>query len=196
MPRAITKYQHETRSIDALRPYGKNTRLHSETQIAKLKKAVREFGWTSSMVIDENDQLLAGHCRLIVARELKMTEVPCIVVTGLSTAQKQALSIADNKLPMEASWNDDVLTETLGEISLAGLDTLLTGFEATEISNMLSPITGVFADEDIAGEDANGKKRSLTITIPNEIDVPSVAAILRKAIKTAGYKNVRVREPR
>lgn len=196
MPRPPQHYQHVIRALDDLRPFGKNPRHHPESQIRKLKAAIKTLGFTNPIIIDEAGAVLAGYGRVIAARELKLLNVPCIVVTGLNSAQKQALMVSDNKIAEEAKWDSDLLIETLGEISFAGVDTTLTGFDTAEIDAMLSPMELPIAEDDPESGPDHAKSPAITVTVTSQIEIPSVAAILRKAIKAAGLKNVRVREPR
>lgn len=182
------------RPIGVLRPFGKNARHHSDAQISKLVRAVKEFGFTNPVLIDDKDQVLAGYGRLMAAREIPLSEVPCIVVTGLTTAQKRALMVSDNRVALESSWSMDTLMETLGEITADGLDATLTGFDSMEIEHMLSPMP-VLDDDEPESDESEPKVPTITVTVKSAIDIPSVAAILRKAVKTAGYKGVRIKEP-
>ena len=95
--------QQEMRSVAGLKADPRNARKHSFEQLRHLSLAVREFGWTVPVLVDEAGQILAGHARVQVASELGMEQVPCIVVDGLSETQRKALAIADNQLPMGAS---------------------------------------------------------------------------------------------
>jgi ParB-like chromosome segregation protein Spo0J len=194
MPHATTLYQYVVRSIDTLRPFGKNARHHSDKQIAKLVRSIKEFGFTVPIIIDDKDQVMCGFGRLMAARDVPMTEVPCIVVTGLSTAQKRALAISDNRLSLESTWSQETLMETLGEITADGLDVTLSGFDAFEIEGMLSPMPALDDDEP-KDDDGEPKVPSIIVTVRSSMDIPSVAAILRKAVKTAGFRGVRIKEP-
>lgn len=192
MARSTTQYEHVMRGIDELRPFGKNARVHGEVQVAKLARAIKEWGFTNALIIDEKNCVLAGYGRLMAARELPLTHVPCIIIPGLTTAQKRALALSDNRLALESSWDQDILIETLGDIATDGLDTTITGFDAAEIELMLSPAFEDDPEDKEKGEPA----LAITVTVASAIELPSVAAILRKAIKSAGLRGVKVREPR
>jgi ParB-like chromosome segregation protein Spo0J len=194
MSRSATLYQHVIRGVDDLLPIGKNARLHSDAQLAKLTKAIKAFGFTCPLLIDENNGVIAGSGRLAAARDVPLTHVPCIVVPGLTPAQKSALAISDNRLPLESSWNQTVLIETLGEISADGFDLQLSGFDQFEVDSMLFP--SPFDDPDEFTEPKAERAPSITIVVPNSINIPSVAAVVRKAISTAGFKGIRVKEPK
>jgi len=94
---------------------------------------IREFGWTNPILVDGESGIIAGHGRLLAARKLNMTEVPCIELSSLSEIQKRAYILADNKLAMNAGWDGEMLRLELGELAAMGFDTLLTGFSDEEL---------------------------------------------------------------
>ena len=94
-------------SIDRLIPYARNARTHSDAQIAQIAGSIREFGFTNPVLIDEKGGIIAGHGRVLGARQLDMTQVPTITLTGLSEAQRRAYVIADNKLALNAGWDPE-----------------------------------------------------------------------------------------
>jgi ParB-like chromosome segregation protein Spo0J len=97
--------------LDELIPYARNARTHSDAQVAQIAGSMREFGWTNPVLIDEDHSIIAGHGRVLAARKLKLTDdIPCIVLAGMSDAQRRALVIADNKLAMNAGWQTDLLS--------------------------------------------------------------------------------------
>jgi len=122
-----------TRKVDALIPYIRNSRTHSDTQVAQIAASVREFGWTNPILIDGENGIIAGHGRVLAARKLGMDEVPCIELAGLTDAQRRAYIIADNKLALNGGWDDELLAIEFAELSDAGFDNLLTGFTQDEI---------------------------------------------------------------
>lgn len=91
-------------AVDEIRPNPRNPRTHSAKQVRQIAASIREFGFTSPILIDEANEIIAGHGRLEAARSVGLIEVPCICLTGLTSAQKQALVIADNKLALNAGW--------------------------------------------------------------------------------------------
>lgn len=107
------KLQIVYRKVEDLIPYERNSRTHSEEQIEKVVASIKEFGWTNPILIDEEQGIIAGHGRLEAAKRLGMKEVPVLVLTGLTEAQKRAYIIADNKLALEAGWDEDLLKEEL-----------------------------------------------------------------------------------
>lgn len=96
-----------TRPVGALIPYARNARTHSEEQVAQIAASIREWGWTNPVLIDEDAGVIAGHGRLMAARKLGITEVPCIVARGWTDAQKRAYVLADNQLALNAGWDMD-----------------------------------------------------------------------------------------
>lgn len=123
--------------IGRLRPYDRNPRTHSPEQIQRLSALIVEYGFTQPILVDDAAGIVAGHGRLAAARNLSMPEVPVIVLTGLSEEQKQAYVIADNKIAMDAGWDDRILQEELEALEAAGYNLDLTGFSDTELSSLL-----------------------------------------------------------
>lgn len=125
------------RQVAALVPYARNSRTHSDAQVAQIAASIREFGWTNPVLIDGADGIIAGHGRLLAARKLGLTEVPCIVLDHLSETQKRALIIADNKLALNAGWDDEALKVEIEALDDEGFNLKLTGFDERELANML-----------------------------------------------------------
>lgn len=134
---------YQVRPVSALKPYEKNARTHSAEQVEQLTRSIREFGFTNPLLIDETDRIIAGHGRLQAALALGMSEVPVIILTGLSEAQRRALILADNKIALNSGWDLKLLTEELADLKLEGYDLTLTGFSLEEIDGM----TPVLVDE-------------------------------------------------
>mgnify|MGYP006935493251 FL=1 len=125
------------RQVAALVPYARNSRTHSDAQVAQIAASIREFGWTNPVLIDGADGIIAGHGRLLAARKLGLTEVPCIVLDHLSETQKRALIIADNKLALNAGWEASLLSVELRDLDDSDFDMTLTGFDERELANLL-----------------------------------------------------------
>lgn len=130
--------QIETISVDRLKPYDKNSRTHSPEQIQQLCASIQEWGWTIPILIDPDYIIIAGHARIEAAKKLGITEVPCLVATNWTEAQKKAYVIADNKLAENAGWDEEFLASEFAELNEAGYDLGLTGFEHSEIESILS----------------------------------------------------------
>ncbi len=126
------------RKVASLVPYARNARTHSEEQVAQIAASIREFGWTVPVLLDEADGIIAGHGRILAARKLGIDEVPCMVAVGWSDAQRRAYVIADNKLALNAGWDEALLGLELGELRDAGFDLQLTGFDGEELDLLLS----------------------------------------------------------
>ena len=139
----------EYRKVEALIPYARNPRTHSDAQVSKIAGSIVEFGWTTPILVDGDNGIIAGHGRLAAARKLGLDVVPVIELAHLTAAQKRALVIADNRLALDAGWDEELLTLELAELSEAGYDLALTGFEDTEIENL------IFGDE--SGKDADAE---------------------------------------
>lgn len=125
--------------VESLIPYAKNSRTHSDEQVAQVAGSIREFGFTNPVLIGKENDIIAGHGRVLAARRLGLTEVPCIRLGHLTEAQKRAYVIADNKLAMNAGWDEDLLKLEL--ISLRddeSFDLELTGFNDTELESLLA----------------------------------------------------------
>jgi len=99
-------YENKIAKIDDLIPYALNSRTHSDAQVAQIAASIREFGFTNPVLIDEQNNLIAGHGRLLAARKLNMDAVPAVVVSGLDDRKRRALVIADNKLALNAGWDE------------------------------------------------------------------------------------------
>lgn len=139
----------ERRSIDELIPYARNSRTHSEEQISQIAASMKEWGWTNPVLIDEDGGIIAGHGRVMAAQKLGYHEAPCMVAEGWTEAQKRAYVIADNKLALNADWDNDLLAVEFDELADLGFDLDLTGFDADEI-DALKPVelTEGLTDED------------------------------------------------
>jgi DNA modification methylase len=129
----LADYQIINRAVERLVPYPGNARTHSQDQIAQIAASIKEFGWTNPCLIDGNDGLIAGHGRALAAKSLGMTEVPCIVLDHLTDAQRRALILADNKLALNAGWDEDILRAELAALAGLDFDIGLIGFAEAEI---------------------------------------------------------------
>jgi len=129
--------QIETLPLDALVPYARNSRTHSPEQVAQIAASIQEFGFTNPVLIDEAGGIIAGHGRVLGARHLGMAAVPCLRLTGLTDAQKRAYVIADNKIALNAGWDDALLALELRDLQGMDFDLGLTGFDPGEIEHWL-----------------------------------------------------------
>jgi len=133
-------------------PYARNARTHSDEQIAQIAASIEEFGFTNPVLLDGESGIIAGHGRVLAARKLGMTKVPCIELAHLTDAQKRAYILADNKLAENAGWDDDLLRLELGELSGEGFDLSLIGFDDLELVSFLASTTDGLTDPDEAPE--------------------------------------------
>lgn len=136
-------------SIDELIPYSNNSRTHSDEQVAQVAASIREFGFTNPILVDESQGIIAGHGRLLAAKKLNLDQVPTITLEGLTEAQRKAYVIADNKLALNAGWDEQALQAELERLKELDFDLALTGFDPDELSKLLEPeqIEGL-TDED------------------------------------------------
>lgn len=128
------------KKVTELIPYENNSRTHSEEQIEQIVKSIKEFGFTNPILIDEKNNIIAGHGRLLGAKEIGMQEVPCIVLKGLTEVQKKAYIIADNKMALNSGWDEDLLKSELESLKDLDFDLDLTGFNSSEIDEIMNPI--------------------------------------------------------
>src|ERR1017187_1202878 len=118
----LSHIQVVLRALESLLPCARNSRTHSDEQVAQVAASIKEFGWTSPILVDGEGTVIAGHARLMAARKLGMDQVPVIVLTHLTPAQRRALVIADNKLAMTAGWDETMLREEMSSLDLDGFD--------------------------------------------------------------------------
>ena len=142
----------ETIAVDLLIPYARNSRTHSDEQVAQIAASIREFGFTNPVLIDGQDGIIAGHGRVLGARKLGMSDVPCIRLAHLSEAQKRAYVIADNKLALNAGWDEKMLALELQDLQGMDFDLSLTGFLGNEIDELLAELDATPEGETDADE--------------------------------------------
>jgi DNA modification methylase len=140
--------QVEQIGIETLIPYANNARTHSEAQVAQIAASIREFGFNNPVLIDEQSSIIAGHGRVLAARKLELDSVPCIRLNHLSDTQRRAYIIADNKIAMNAGWDEELLALELTELTEFGVNMDLTGFTVDEIAELNPKITEGLTDED------------------------------------------------
>ena len=122
--------------IDKLVPYANNARTHNKEQILKLRSSLREFGFVNPVIIDREYNVLAGHGRIEAAKEEGIAEVPCVYADHLTEAQKKAYILADNRMALDADWDDELLAVEMEELQNLGFDLGLTGFDESEIADL------------------------------------------------------------
>ncbi len=141
----------EWRSVSTLIPYARNSRTHSDEQIAQIAASIKEFGWTNPILIDGDNGIIAGHGRLSAARKLGHEEVPVIELKDLTETQRKAYIIADNRLALNAGWDNEMLTIELNDLLADGFALDILGFDSKELAALLEPeVVEGLTDEDAA----------------------------------------------
>ena len=143
----MNKIEIRYKKVEDLIPYVNNSRTHSDDQVSQIASSMKEFGWTNPILLDGENGIIAGHGRLMAARKLNQTEVPTIELAGLTDIQKKAYIIADNKLALNAGWDDQILKLEIAELKNAGFDLGLTGFNIDELK-VFDPTVEGLVDED------------------------------------------------
>lgn len=139
----------EWRSVSSLIPYARNSRTHSDEQIAQIAASIKEFGWTNPILIDGDNGIIAGHGRLSAARKLGHEEVPVIELKDLTETQRKAYIIADNRLALNAGWDNEMLTIELNELLADNFALDILGFDPKELAALLEPdVVEGLTDED------------------------------------------------
>jgi len=159
------KPEIEHLEIDSLIPYARNSRTHSDAQVAQIAASIKEFGFTNPVLIDEEGGIIAGHGRVMAARKLKLAEVPCIRLSHLTDTQKRAYVIADNKLALNAGWDNEMLQVEFADLKELDFDLDLTGFTADEIDALMPQEI----EEGLTDEDAVPEAGPEPITKPGDI---------------------------
>jgi hypothetical protein len=151
--------------IDELIPYARNSRTHSDEQIAQIASSIREFGWTNPVLVDKNNTIIAGHGRVLGARRLGLEQVPTICLDHLTEAQVRAYVIADNKLALNAGWDDELLKSELENLKAEGYELGIVGFTEQELEEL-----NAFAEEN---------KETEAVKYSTELDQQSNYVVLK-----------------
>ena len=153
-------------AVDALVPYARNARMHSDDQVAQIAASIAEFGFTNPILTDGDSGVIAGHGRLAAAHKLRLTEVPVIELSHLTAIQKKAYILADNRIATNAGWDDALLGLELAELQDAGFDLALTGFTEDEWDKL---IAGDESAEGLTDEDAVPEVTNDPVSQPGDI---------------------------
>lgn len=145
-------------------PFSRNSRTHSDAQIAQIAASIGQFGWTNPILIDEDGGIIAGHGRLLAAKKLDLDPVPCIELAGLSEEQRRALVIADNKLALNAGWDSEMLSLELADLSAGGFDIAVIGFDEHELADLFAKRTDGLTDPDEVPETPQEP-----VTVPGDV---------------------------
>jgi DNA modification methylase len=162
----MTNLQVVMWSVDKLIPYARNARTHSDEQIAQVAASIVEFGWTSPILVGGDGVIIAGHARLAAARRLKMTEVPVIVLDHLTEAQRRALVLADNKLALNAGWDEEMLRVELKDLDVNGFNLDLIGFSTDELEALMDDGQG---NDGLTDEDQVPETQVAVVTVPGDV---------------------------
>ena len=152
-------------SVETLIPYARNSRTHSDAQVAQIAASIKEFGFTNPVLIDQGGGIIAGHGRVLAARKLGLPEVPCIRLGHLTDAQKRAYVIVDNKLALNAGWDTEMLKVEFADLHELGFDLDLIGFSDDELADLLGDI-----------EEAESDNEDKPIGEPVDEDIPDAPA--------------------
>jgi ParB-like chromosome segregation protein Spo0J len=165
-------YEYTITPIDDLIDYAMNSRTHSPEQVGQVAASIREFGFTNPVLIDEDGMIIAGHGRVMAAKKLKLTEVPCIILSGLTPTQKKAYVIADNKLALNAEWDIEKLELELQSLNEEnyGLDVL--GFDSKELDELLNPLEEEpeIEPDVVFSEELGEAQNYIVLTFDNDMD--------------------------
>ena len=152
-------------NIDQLVPYARNARTHSKEQILQLRASLREFGFVNPVIVDKDLNIIAGHGRVVAAKEEGISEVPCVFVEHLTEAQKRAYILADNRLALNAGWDVDMLSVEIADLQGADFDISLLGFDDAELNKLMGGLEDV-QDDDF---DVDGELQKPALTKPGDL---------------------------
>jgi DNA modification methylase len=168
MPTPHTAQKIEQWPLARLRPYERNARTHSPEQVAQIAASIQEFGFTNPILVGEDDGIIAGHGRLAAAMDLGLTEVPVIVLGHLTAEQRRAYVLADNKLALNAGWDEELLATELQELQLADFDLSLLGWSDEELADLL-PGVEQLDPEEMGDGDAVPEPPAEPVTKPGDV---------------------------
>ena len=160
-----TTERFEKVNIDRLVPYARNARTHSKEQIIQLRASLREFGFVNPVIVDKELNVIAGHGRILAAKEEGITEIPCVFAEHLTEAQKRAYILADNRLAMNAGWDAEMLAVELSDLQGSDFDISLLGFDDAELNKLLGGLEDV-KDDDF---DVDAELKKPAITKPGDL---------------------------
>ena len=158
------------KQINELIPYAKNARTHSDSQVAQIAASIREFGWMNPVLIDAENNIIAGHGRVLAARKLGLEEVPCVIHDHLTETQRKAYILADNKMALNAGWDEDMLRLELRELGDMGFNLEITGFGLEEAGTLL------LEGEEEEGEEEEGGGESHQ-TLSDRFGIPPFSVL-------------------
>lgn len=171
------------RQVNDLIPYARNARTHSDEQVTRIASSIKEFGFTNPILIDGDNGILCGHGRLAAAKKLGLREVPTIELSGMTDAQKRAYILADNKLALDAGWDESFLKLELKELEAIGADLDLTGFDDEELTALLADDEG---DEFPELPDNDLPSRTMMLNFKTEDEFQRFNTLLEEAKDRSG----------
>jgi len=163
----MTNLQVVTWPVERLIPYARNARTHSDEQVAQVAASIAEFGFVNPILVGPDGVIIAGHARLLAARKLRMTEVPVLVLGHLTETQRRALVLADNRLALDAGWDEEMLKVELESLREDGFDLDIVGFTDEEIEDLLRDPEQVV--EGGTDEDAVPETPETAVTVPGDV---------------------------
>jgi DNA modification methylase len=163
----MTNLQVVTWPVEKLIPYARNARTHSAEQVAQVAASIAEFGWTNPILAGADGIVIAGHARLLAARKLGMTEVPVIVLDHLTESQRRALVLADNRLALNAGWDEEMLRVEMAALDEGGFNLEVVGFTDEEIEGLLRDPEDVHLGN--TDDDAVPETPESAITVPGDV---------------------------
>ena len=157
---------YKTASVASLIPYARNSRTHSDAQVTKIAASIREFGFLNPIIVDGANGIIAGHGRVMAAQKLGLQTLPVIEAGHLTEAQKRAYIIADNRLALDAGWDNDLLKIELQDLAAQDFDLSLTGFDPLELE--------AFNPSDLPGE---GSEAGSTASLADRFGIPPFSVL-------------------
>ena len=172
----LRNLQIQIRPVDSLLPYVRNARTHAEEQVAQVAGSIMEFGWTNPILVGGDGVIIAGHARLLAARKLGIAEVPVIVLDHLTETQRRALVLADNKLALNAGWDEDMLRVELESLKDDNFNLDIVGFTDEELNVLL--VDPEQTNSGLTDDDAAPAAQETAITVPGDIWVMGAHRLL------------------
>jgi ParB-like chromosome segregation protein Spo0J len=179
----------KTAQVADLIPYARNSRTHSDEQITQIAASIKEFGFLNPVIVDGENGIIAGHGRVMAAKKLGMTELPAVEASHLTDAQRRAYIIADNKLALNAGWDDEMLRVEFDELGAMGFDLDLTGFSAGFLQGQVlaqQPL-GLTPDEKLENY-LDGDTKILRLAYSQD-ELETVVSLLDKGLESTGVED-------
>jgi hypothetical protein len=179
----------KTAQVADLIPYARNSRTHSDEQITQIAASIKEFGFLNPVIVDGENGIIAGHGRVMAAKKLGMTELPAVEASHLTDAQRRAYIIADNKLALNAGWDDEMLRVEFDELGAMGFDLDLTGFSADFLQGQVlaqQPL-GLTPDEKLENY-LDGDTKILRLAY-SQGELETVVSLLDKGLESTGVED-------